>query len=72
MRKSTSVSLDENLLAEARELGVGLSKAAEAGIAEEVRAEKSRRWMANNREALKAYDEEIRKHGLPLEKYRLF
>jgi antitoxin CcdA len=36
-RKATNLSLDEKLVAEAKELGVNLSRACEAGLAAETR-----------------------------------
>jgi antitoxin CcdA len=71
-RRSTSLSLDEALLDEAKALGLNVSRSAEAGIAAAVKEGRATAWLEENREALKAYDEEIARNGLPLEKYRQF
>jgi antitoxin CcdA len=71
-RKATNLSLDQALVAEAKELEINVSRIAEEAIAAAVRAEKNRRWKDENREAMEAWNEWTRKNGLPLEKYRLF
>ena len=71
-RKTASLSLDAELLLEAQELAIDLSRAAETGIASAIKAEKERRWEYDHAEAIKAEQEYIAKHGLPLAKYRQF
>ncbi len=71
-RKAANLSLDSALLTQARELDINLSRAAEDGIAKAVKAERERRWLEDNDEAIRAHNEYFAKHGLPLEKYRMF
>jgi antitoxin CcdA len=71
-RRSTNLSLEDEPVAEARRLGVNLSRAAEDGIRDAVRAEAARRWQAENRAALLSSNACVEKHGLPLAKYRMF
>lgn len=71
-RKAANLSLDSELLTQARELDINLSRAAEDGIAKAVKAERERRWLEENAEAIKAHNEYFAIHGLPLEKYRMF
>jgi antitoxin CcdA len=71
-RQPANLSIDAKLMEEARGLDINISRAAEAGIAEAVRAEKIRRWQEENREALESSNEYVRRNGLPLAKYRLF
>ncbi len=71
-RKAANLSLDSELLSQARELDINLSRAAEDGIAKAVKAERERRWLEENAEAIQAYNEYIEKNGLPLEEYRTF
>lgn len=68
-RKPINVSLDEQLVAEAKELGIDLSRACEAGLAAEVRKQ---RWIEENREAIESSNAYVAEHGLPLAKYRQF
>lgn len=72
LRKSTSMTLDRALLDEAKALGINLSKAAEAGVAAEIRAEKARRWKAEHAEAIAEYNAMIEQDGVPLAKFRKF
>ncbi|WP_439124075.1 type II toxin-antitoxin system CcdA family antitoxin [Marivita sp.] len=69
-RKSTSLSLDADLIARAKNAGVNLSRAAEAGIEDEVRKTEAARWAEENREAIEAYNRRIEQDGLPLDAYR--
>jgi antitoxin CcdA len=71
-RKATNVSLDEKLVAEAKELGVNLSRACEAGLAAETHEARKRKWVEENWEAIQSTNEYVEKYGLPLAKYRQF
>ena len=51
-RRPTNHSLEENLVAEARRLGISLSRAAEAGLRRAVAEEAARRWQAENAEGI--------------------
>lgn len=71
-RRATNLSLNSNLVEQARALNINLSGAAEAGIAEAIAAEKARKWREENAEAIQSSNEYVEKYGLPLEKYRMF
>lgn len=71
-RKAANLSIDEAVLADAKALDINVSRAAETGIAEAVRAEKGRRWLEENREALLCYNEWMEENGLLLDEYRQF
>jgi antitoxin CcdA len=71
-KKATNVSLPVDLVAQAKELGINVSQACEAGLAETVRKTKSQKWLEENKEALEWSNEYVRKHGLPLARYRMF
>ena len=71
-RKAANLSIDASVLADAKALDINVSRAAEAGISEAVRAEKGRRWLQENREALESSNAWVDKNGLPLAKYRQF
>ena len=71
-RKAANLSIDAAVLADAKALDINVSRAAEVGIAEAVKAEKGRRWLEENREALESSNAWVEKHGLPLAKYRQF
>jgi len=65
-RKPTNVSLDVALLEAAREAGINISRASEAGL----RAELARRWREDNARAIEAYNAYVDEHGLPLAQFR--
>lgn len=71
-RKSTSMSLDADLLAEARALGVNISRAAEKGLEEAVKRERTLAWQKEHAGAIETFNDWIEKNGLPLAQYRKF
>lgn len=71
-KKATNVSLAEPLLAEARELRINISQAAEAGVAKAVAEKRAELWLAENAQAFECWNEYVEKNGLPLAKYRSF
>ena len=71
-RKPTNLSLDSNLLEEAKALGINISRSAEAGIAEAVRLHKQQKWLKENAGALASSNAYVEANGLPLAQYRRF
>ena len=69
-KKSTNLSLNSKVLEAAKELGLNLSQTVDLLLANEVKRRYWERWREDNREAFEAYNERIRKDGLPLAKYR--
>lgn len=65
-RRATNVSLSEPLLAEAKALGINVSRACEVGLSAEVSREREARWMAENRAAIQWWNEWVETNGLPL------
>ncbi|MBZ9737476.1 MULTISPECIES: type II toxin-antitoxin system CcdA family antitoxin [unclassified Mesorhizobium] len=72
IRQPANLSIDSNLMREAKGLDVNVSRAAEAGIAEAVAAEKTRLWKLENRATMESWNDYIDKNGIPLEEYRQF
>lgn len=71
-RRPTNVPLDEKLVDEARELGIDLSHACEAGLTAEIKTAGQQQWIEENRDAIRDWNEWVARNGLPLEKYRQF
>ncbi|QNQ11043.1 type II toxin-antitoxin system CcdA family antitoxin [Sphingomonas alpina] len=71
-RRPTNVSLDAAMIEDAKELGINVSRACEEGLAKQIKAERERRWIEENREAIDGWNAWVAEHGLPLEKYRQF
>jgi antitoxin CcdA len=68
-RKRTNLTVREDVMAEAKALGLNTSRAAEAGIEAAIREEKGRRWLEENREGIKAHNERIAREGPLLERF---
>lgn len=70
MKKSANLSVDEDLLIEAKEYGISLSQTFQEALLAKVKAERARRWQEENREAIEEYNRHIEKHGIWAEKVR--
>ena len=71
-RRATNLSLDPALLREAKDLGVNISRAAEAGLREAVGGAKAAAWRRENAGAIASSNAWVEANGLPLERYRPF
>ena len=71
-RKATNLSIDQNLIAEAKALDLNVSRMAEEGIAQAVRDRKALLWLEVNREAIEENNRYFEEHGLPFAEYRGF
>lgn len=71
-RKPTNLSIDSELLNEAKALNINLSRAAEDGVKAAVRAAQELRWKEDNADAIESSNAYVENYGLPLDKYRPF
>lgn len=71
-KRPTNVSVNEDLLAQARELGVNLSQTLEDGLKARLAEERRRRWLEDNREAFDACNAHFEKYGLWNDGMRMF
>ncbi len=71
-KRPANVTLSEALLAEAKSLGINVSRACEHGLADQVRQEKARRWQEQNAAGFDAWNTYVERNGVPLAKYRKF
>ena len=63
-KRAANVSINQGLLEDARSLDINLSATLEKALLEEVRAARRARWKEENREAIEAYNEHVRQHGV--------
>jgi antitoxin CcdA len=63
-KKAVSLSVNSDLLRQAREAGVELSEVFERALEEETRALKRARWLVDNAEAIEAYNEHVARDGV--------
>ena len=71
-KKSTNLSINSDLLRQAKENNINLSKALENRLVELLLEEKRRRWQDENREAIEDYNRRIENHGVFSEGLRRF
>jgi antitoxin CcdA len=71
-REPVSLSLDVDLVAEARRLDLDLSRIAEEALRRHVRDEKVRRWQEENAGAIAWNNEHVEKNGVFGEEWRTF
>lgn len=71
-RVKVNLTLDADVAAAARTLGLNMSRLAETAIVEAAKIERNRLWRAENQAAINAYADEVAKEGLPLAQFRSF
>ncbi len=71
-KKAVNLSINSDLLRQARELGLNLSQALEETLNRQVREQKAKAWAEENREAIESQARWIEKHGLFRDHFRLF
>lgn len=71
-RKPTNLSINSALLKEAKDLGINVSRSAEAGILAAVKLYKQERWLQENAEAVASSNAYVEANGLPLARHRQF
>ena len=71
-KKAANLSINKDLLAEARDLKINLSATLEEALQEKVRDKRRKQWLEENKVAIKACNELAEKNGLFSDKYRVF
>ena len=71
-KKAVNLSIDADLLAQAREARLNLSSLFEEALSKRVRAEEERRWREENKAAIKATNRFTEEHGIFGEDFRSF
>ena len=62
-KKATNLSINSDLLRQAKAYGINLSATFEKSLEVLIRKEKEKRWLEENKEAIEAYNDRIRKYG---------
>lgn len=63
-KKATNLSINSDLLRQTRELNINLSQTVEDYLSELVREAKRKQWLAENAEAIAAYNARIERDGV--------
>jgi antitoxin CcdA len=71
-KKAVNLSIDAELVAEAKASGTNLSALLEKALREELRERRWRIWREENREANEAYNRFVEEHGLLSDEWRNF
>jgi antitoxin CcdA len=71
-KRAANLTLSTDLLAEAKALGINISKACDTHLRELVRKEKEARWKAEHDDFIQAYNQTVAEESLPLEAWRTF
>jgi antitoxin CcdA len=71
-KKPTNLSINSELLAEARRLKINLSAMLEQALEVEVRNAQRQKWLADNKKAIDTCNELAEKQGLFSDKHRIF
>lgn len=62
-KRPINLSVNGDLLAQAKSAGVNLSSVLERALADEVRKRRAEAWLLDNREAIQNYNQHILEHG---------
>ncbi|MEQ9487385.1 MAG: type II toxin-antitoxin system CcdA family antitoxin [Alphaproteobacteria bacterium] len=71
-KRAANLSIDADLLDEAKAMGINVSTSAETGIRTAVKTAKEQQWLKDNAAAIDGKNRWVAEHGLPLAKYRQF
>ena len=63
-KKATNLSINSDLLRQAKELNINLSQTLEQSLSEVVREAKRQRWLIENQGALEDYNRRIEANGV--------
>jgi antitoxin CcdA len=63
-KKPANLSVNEDLLNKAREMDLNLSAILEQALAEALRQKQRDRWLAENRDAIAAYNRHVEERGV--------
>ena len=72
LKKATNLALNTEVLAEAKKLGINISKACDAFLESLVKQEKERLWKLENAKFINEYNQITDEEGPPLDKWRTF
>jgi len=64
LRRPINLTANADLLAKARALNINLSAIFEQALAEALRIEQRRRWLAENQAAIEAYNAQVEERGV--------
>jgi antitoxin CcdA len=70
-KKATNLSINKDLLAEARALKINLSATLEQALTEKVRKLRRKQWLEDNEQAIETCNQLAEENGLFADKHRI-
>ena len=71
-KKATNLSLNSDLLKRSRALNINLSATLEQALKDKLAQSEAKNWIDENKNAIKAYNNFVEKHGCFSDEYREF
>jgi antitoxin CcdA len=71
-KKAVNLSVDAALLRAARDRNINLSATLERALEDALRKDRRARWLADNRQCIAAYNEQVDAHGAFADTLRTF
>ena len=71
-KKPTNLSLNSDLLKKSKALNINLSATLEQALRDKLAQLEAEKWLKENRNAIKAYNEFVEEHGCFGDEYRSF
>ncbi|MCC7225574.1 MAG: type II toxin-antitoxin system CcdA family antitoxin [Burkholderiaceae bacterium] len=71
-RRPTNITLAVDVVADAKRLGINISRACEDSLRSLIREEKARRWKIEHAAFIAEYNRVVASEGLPLDEWRSF
>ncbi len=71
-KKAVNLSVDADLLSQAKELDINLSAVLEGALKKGLKEQQEQKWREANKKAIEAYNEFVREHGIFAEGLRSF
>lgn len=63
-KKAANLSINADLLSKAREMDINLSATLEQALAETLKQRQRAQWLAENKDAIEAYNDHVEKNGV--------
>ena len=63
-KKPTNLTINSDLLSQAKEMKLNLSATLESALADALKIRKQEQWKEDNKEAINSYNEHISEYGL--------
>lgn len=72
MMKAANLSVDADLLEEAKDYGINLSQTFREALADKLKEERAKRWLEANKDALDAYGRYLEENELVADRLKAF